>query len=124
MSQVSVIQKLVSVAIYPVTLSLSILAFAYARMLGLPLAVASYGAVVLGAILIVVAEYSWTYKPSWTPKKPVVLVDLAYMILIQMALPKILTLSLALWLLHQMNQWGIDLGVYWPHQSSIALQVV
>lgn len=87
----------------------------------LSLKFSAYLPVVLGASAILILELAAPYRPSWRPSRDVVFHDSVFLIVVQIALPALITLALveaaAAWFA------GPDLGL-WPDHWPIAAQAL
>ena len=82
---------------------------------------AAYLPVVLGASAILILERVAPYRPSWLPRRDEVVQDSWFLVIVQIALPAVITLALvesaAAWIA------GPGLGP-WPHDWPIAAQAL
>jgi hypothetical protein len=77
---------------YPITLALAISGFAALLDMGAPVAAAAYLPVVFVGVTILVLERFYPERLLWRPRADDVRADAAFLVLIQVALPRLLAL--------------------------------
>jgi sterol desaturase/sphingolipid hydroxylase (fatty acid hydroxylase superfamily) len=107
---------------YPVFVSGAIVAYGAMLGAGLSPAFAAYVPITVVATAIVLLELWFPERPEWRPRWSVVKADAAFMIVVQLALPRILAalcvLAIADWThTHARNSW-------WPHAWPLAAQII
>lgn len=110
--------------IYPGVMMAVILAYYGLRALGVNPVMSSYAGGLLAAILITVAEILLPYRPAWRPKRHDIIHDSLFLILIQVALPKALTLLAAIGVQHWVMRNGILLEGWWPLHYPVWIQML
>lgn len=107
---------------YPVTLALAVLGFALLLEGGAPAALAAYLPVFLVGVAILVLERLFPENLQWQPRATDVRADAAFLALIQVGLPRALTLVIVL----TISKWshGRVHSPVWPHSWPLAAQVV
>jgi sterol desaturase/sphingolipid hydroxylase (fatty acid hydroxylase superfamily) len=118
------LKTLVSFVAYPLILTLGVAQYLALVSAGLPLQASSYGTVLLAALLITVLENYFPHKDEWKGTRDDIRTDLTYMMTIQLALPTLLGLSLALYLKNQTASMGLQISTYWPHHWPVGFQVI
>ncbi|OJU10255.1 MAG: hypothetical protein BGN86_16835 [Caulobacterales bacterium 68-7] len=104
-------RKLLQRLLYPFTLLAALGAMALAIRFGVPLAVAPYLAVIVGAALILWGERTIPYRPAWRPSGRDIVDDGLFMAAVQVLLP--LGLSwLAVYLVQRLTA-GAGLTLHW-----------
>lgn len=106
--------------IYPLTMAAAVALFAWSMRVGLPVMFAAYHAVMLGAAAVVIAEQLMPCRPHWRPRRPDVATDALYLLLVQMALPMLLSLGLASLVLSV----ELPTPALWPHAWPVVAQVL
>ncbi|MGZ3238442.1 MAG: GH3 family domain-containing protein [Burkholderiaceae bacterium] len=107
---------------YPLFFACAVSAFGIMHAAGMPLLVAVYIPIVLVASGIIVLESKFSENPDWRPTWADIKEDVAFMAIVQVAMPRILALlsilAISGWLhKHASNQW-------WPHSWSLAAQII
>jgi sterol desaturase/sphingolipid hydroxylase (fatty acid hydroxylase superfamily) len=90
---------------------------------GLPLLAAAYVAVTLAAGTVTLFEFVIPYDRAWQPQWNEVKNDLLFMVAIQMVLPQLLGLFVALTLLDALEPIALPIRQLWPRTLSVWLQV-
>jgi len=109
---------------YPAVMAIGFgLYAASAPLLGSP-ALASYLAVAVAALLITLHEIALPYRRSWRPSAAELRVDALFLILIQVALPYLLAVTLVVALSALARENGLVIRALWPHEAPVAAQTV
>ncbi len=117
------VSKLVAGSSYPAILTV---AFALATALtagGLPVAAASYVAVLAAAALVTLHEIKFPYRTKWRPTAREIWDDVQFMAVVQVALPYLLSITVVVLLADYLRTSGIVIGGLWPHGLPVAAQV-
>jgi ornithine lipid hydroxylase len=107
---------------YPITLALAISGFAALLGMGAPVAAAAYLPVVFVGATILALERFYPERLLWQPRATDVRADATFLILIQVALPRLLAL-LAVLLISKRTH-GTAYSSLWPHTWPLAAQIV
>jgi ornithine lipid hydroxylase len=107
---------------YPAMLALAVLGFGLLLAVGAPTAVASYLPVFLVGVTIVVLERHFPESLLWRPHPADVRADVAFLTLVQVALPRVLVLMTVA----PLSAWTHDraLSHLWPHAWPLAAQII
>jgi sterol desaturase/sphingolipid hydroxylase (fatty acid hydroxylase superfamily) len=89
---------------------------------GLPTALASYAAVLIGAALITLHEVRLPCRKDWRPCASEVGNDALFMVTVQIALPYILSITLVIALATHLNTAGFAVQGFWPDDWPVAAQ--
>jgi len=91
---------------------------------GMSLPVATYVPVLCGALIITALEWLHPYRTQWRPSQDEVMADAAYMLWVQILLPRLFGFLIALTLLSLLgsNDWA--LSKLWVHDWPIGFQAV
>jgi len=111
-------------AAYPLVLALGIALYLGLLALGAPLLVATYTPVVLGMVAITGLEHVIPYRASWRAGRREVRDDALYLVLIQAALPRLLSFLAAVTLLSWLEHAPLATLQLWPAHLPIGAQVV
>lgn len=99
---------------YPVLMAVCLGMYFALRAAGTGIFVSSYLPVAIGAGVITLLERFHPYRPAWTPERGEMRNDLAFMVTVQILLPKLLAFAIAVWGLHRLRAWGWTLDGWWP----------
>ena len=80
--------------------------------------------VVLGALLVTLLEIRFPKRRIWRPGKSEVRDDIAYMVIVQMILPRVMVLLLILALVQPIQSTWTVLPGMWPHAAPLWLQAM
>lgn len=119
--------KAMSYVIYPVIVILSVGIYAFSSSRGGSIALSGFGAVVLGAVLIMLFEQFMPYQLKWRPRPEDIKDDLLYTAFIQIALPKALGFTIVILLASQIGLDAPFAGVWprtWPVTAQALLLIV
>ena len=116
--------RLIAWTSYPLIIFLALTAHFIFMFSGMNLLAATYIPVLLAAALITLLEFHFPEREPWLPNRSDVLNDLAYMLLVQGLLPRILGFFAIISLLRALDLEQKGLFDLWPHQWSMAAQVL
>ena len=107
---------------YPLFVGAAVSAFGWMLASDAPLALAAYVPVIVVGVSIVALEWRFPEYDQWRPRWTDIRADAAFMILVQVALPRVLAalgvIALAAWMHeHARSEW-------WPHDWPLAAQAV
>ena len=85
---------------------------------------ASYAAVLTGALLVTLHELKLPYRAEWRPSHHDVRADVAFMLAIQVALPLLLSFLAVIAIADVLDDAGIARKGLWPHGQSILVQAI
>jgi len=110
------------VLLYPVVSIGACVAFFLLERSGAPTMVAAYGAILLAAIVITVAEQRLPYRAAWAADRSMVTTDVAFLAVVQMVIPAFAAIAFALCAGAFANSvW--EVRHVWPHHLPGILQV-
>jgi sterol desaturase/sphingolipid hydroxylase (fatty acid hydroxylase superfamily) len=107
---------------YPVLLTCAVAAFGAMLAAGLPLALAVYAPIILVAVTIILLELQFPERVDWRPQRADIKADAAFMVWVQVALPRVLALAIVLAIAGWMH--GHAPSPWWPHDWPLAIQVI
>ena len=110
--------------VYPATMVGAFVVNARLLSVGLPILVAAYASAALAASAVTFFEFVVPYDKAWQPRWADVKNDLLFMVTVQMVLPQLLGLLLALTLLGYLESLALPMAQLWPRESPLFLQVV
>jgi ornithine lipid hydroxylase len=89
---------------------------------GAPITLATYAPVFLAGMALLALERRFPERPDWRPRAADVKADVAFLVLVQLVLPRVLILVTVLWL----SSWTHDRTAAgtWPHGWPLAVQIV
>ncbi len=114
--------RLISAGSYPAVMALGLVLYVSLVALGWPVAVASYTAVLIGAALVTLHELKLPYRTDWRPAGREVRTDTLFMIVVQVGLPYLLSITLVLALADLLATNGITISGIWPHRLPVLVQ--
>ena len=120
----SPVRSVVRWVAYPGTIGLGFFLQHTFLGMGQSLLIASYGAVILCSGLITALEYGFPARKEWLGGKREWTNDFIFMGVVQMVLPKLLSLAVPLIAIDLMAANGAATGGIWPHHWPIALQTI
>ncbi len=109
---------------YPMTMVGAFVVNAQLLSVGVPSLVAAYASVALAASAVTFFEFVIPYDKAWQPRWADVKNDLLFMVTVQMVLPQLLGLLMALTLLGYLESLALPMAQLWPRESPLFLQVV
>ena len=90
---------------------------------GLSITLASYAAVLIGATLVTLRERQLPYRVEWRPSASEIGTDALVMVVVQIALPYLLSITLVVALSGFLKTSGLIVQDLWPQNLPIAAQV-
>jgi ornithine lipid hydroxylase len=101
---------------YPAVMTVCILIYYGLISCGINLSLSSFIAGIVGGLgLITLLEIILPYRKEWLPNRSEIKTDLIFMLITQIALPKLLTIITVVYLVSFTKTNGIQLAEYWPH---------
>ncbi len=114
--------KVIVGASYPTVLTFGFGTFAALAAQCLHVTLASYIAVLAGAALVTLHELKLPCRAEWRPGLPEVGADTLFMLVVQVALPYLLSITLVIFLAEQLRVGGFIVEGLWPHELPVAAQ--
>ena len=109
--------------VYPATMAGAFGVNAALLSTGFPILVASYVAATLAAGVVTFLEFLIPYDRAWQPRWTDVKNDLLFMVAVQMVLPQLLGLLVALTLLDYLEPFALPMARLWPRALPLLPQV-
>lgn len=116
-------ERIAAAVAYPMNITLAFLLFDQLMGFGVEVEIAAYFSVVAGAALITLHEVKLPYRNAWKPSSTDVKSDLAFMVVVQVALPYFLSISIVLGAAKLISGSGITIARVWLHDLPMSLQV-
>ncbi len=117
------ISRLAEVGSYPVVIVLGFALYMTLAGAGWHVTLASYGAAAVGVGLIALHEIKLPYRKDWRPPGEDVRTDAIFLIVVQVALPYLLAITLVVGLAGALKAGGLTVDVLWPHNLPVVAQV-
>ena len=117
------ISRLAEAGSYPMVIALGFVLYMTLAEVEWHVTIASYGAAVVGVTLIAVHEIKLPYRRDWRPAAEDFRTDATFRIVVQVALPYLLTITLVIGLAGALQAGGLTVDVFWPHHLPVVAQV-
>jgi len=109
---------------YPLVMIITLIIYYAILAQGIDCSMASYIAAIIGGVILITAlEHVLPYRDNWSADKSEVKTDITFMLLVQIALPRLLSLMTAMWLVEQVNHNGNSFQAWWPHHLAVWQQI-
>lgn len=108
-------RALIAACAYPLVIAAAYALFGALAHWGVPIGLSAYAAVLAGALLITWHEIRLPYSREWRPQAAEVGTDALFLGAVQIGLPLLLSVSLAVALAEFLRDAGIAPGNLWPH---------
>lgn len=118
------VEKAVIYGSYPIVLVLGIVLFEVLAGLGLSVTISAYVAVAAGAAVITLHEILLPCRKEWRPGISDIGSDVLFMVIVQIALPFLLSISLVLLIADYFRSADIAIDSAWPHDTPIVVQAM
>lgn len=109
---------------YPGTIAVTLALHSWLLSFADDALIAAYISMLVGAGLVTLLEWYYPNQKQWRPAMREVIDDLVYMGIVQMILPKLLTISVALIVAGALWPDKAPFTSFWPHQYPIVVQVI
>jgi sterol desaturase/sphingolipid hydroxylase (fatty acid hydroxylase superfamily) len=116
------VARLAAAASYPAVIAGGFALYAGFIGAGLPVTLASFAAVLIGAGVITLHEIALPNREAWKPDAGEIGNDAAFMVTVQVALPYLLSLTLVIAIAEFLKARGIGVAGFWPHDIPVAAQ--
>lgn len=119
------LRKIITWTVYPGVMAFSLALYYGLIHYGLSLPLSSFIAAIIGGLgLITLFEIILPYRKEWLPNRNEIKTDLVFMLLIQLALPHLLTIFTVVYLVSFVNSYGLDITGFWPYDYPIWVQML
>ena len=115
--------KLAEAGSYPVVIVLGFALYLALAGVGLDVRLAAYGTALVGVCLIVLHEILLPYRRDWRPPAEDVRTDTLFLVVVQVALPYLLAITVVIGLAGAMRAAGLTINIFWPHNLPVVAQV-
>ena len=112
--------RVIAVVSYPAVIAFAFCLFTVLAALEVHVMPAAYISAVAGAALVTLHEWKWPCRTEWRPGSHEVGADTLFMLVVQVALPYLLSISLVIFLAEQLRAGGLTAGGFWPHDWPVA----
>ncbi len=116
--------RFVAALSYPAIMVLGFVLYGVATSAGVSVTLASYGAVLVCAALITVHEIALPYRREWKPERGELGTDAVFMVLVQIALPLLLAITVVVAIADYLDATGMYVHGIWPHDWPVIVQVI
>lgn len=120
----TIVSQIVRVVSYPGVVALGFVLFVLFERAGLPLTLSSYIAVAVAAGLITLHEILLPHRGDWKPAGREIANDATFLVVVQIALPYVLSLAAVLWLADAAQAEGWTITALWPHDLPVVVQAL
>ncbi len=117
-------RKLLPWLFYPLVMTTAFLLFALLQMQGISLKVTTYITIITAAVIITLLELNFPYSIKWRPRMEDVRVDMAFMTLVQLALPPLIGFTFTYMLIEPALALNLPFVQFWPHAWPTWMQVL
>jgi ornithine lipid hydroxylase len=109
---------------YPVVVAGAFAAYAALQNAGLPLVLSAYLPIVATAGIVTLLERRFPHRDAWIPEAHDVSTDLAFMTIVQLAAPPLISFLFAYALIDPVRALNLPIASIWPHGWPIWAQAV
>ncbi len=109
---------------YPAVVTAVFLLFVLLQAVGMPLAVSTFAPVFLAAGLVAWLEHHFPHRLEWRPPASEVKTDLAFITVVQLAVPPFVKFLFAYLLLGPVSSLNLPTTALWPHGLPIWMQAI
>lgn len=119
------LRSILTWTVYPGVMTFSLILYYVLIHYGLSLVLSSFIAAIIGGLgLITLFEVILPYRREWLPNTKEIKTDVIFMLLIQIALPKLLTILTVVTLLSFVNSHELELTFFWPQHFPVWIQML
>jgi len=119
------IRNILTWAVYPAVMAVSLVLYYGLIHYGVSMPLSSFIAAIIGGLgLITLFEIVLPYRKEWLPNRSEIKTDIVFMLLIQVVLPKLLTIFAAVYLVSFIEAYGLQLTNFWPHDWPVWVQML
>lgn len=118
-------RNILSWTVYPGVMSLGLMIYYVLKSHGINVFLSSYVATIIAGVgLITFFELVLPYRKEWLPSSSEVGTDFLFMMLVQVLLPQLISISFVSWLLGFVKNSNWNISDFWPHNYPIWIQIL
>ncbi len=117
-------QRIIPWLHYPLVMSLVFSLFVFLQSLGVSLAASTYLPIITAAILITFLEFKFPHSTAWKPDFSELRIDLMFMVVVQLALPPLISFTFIYLLVEPIKTLNLPLSQLWPHAWPVWAQAI
>jgi sterol desaturase/sphingolipid hydroxylase (fatty acid hydroxylase superfamily) len=111
--------------VYPGVMSIGLMIYYGLKSYGINIFLSSYIATIIAGVgLITFFELVLPYQKEWLPSSSEVGTDFLFMMLVQVLLPQLISISFVSWLLGFVKNSHWNISDFWPHNYPIWIQIL
>jgi len=111
--------------VYPGVMSIGLMIYYVLKSHGINILLSSYIATIIAGVgLITFFELVLPYQKEWLPTSSEVGTDFLFMLLVQVLLPQLISISVVSWLLGFVKNSNWNISDFWPHNYPIWIQIL
>jgi sterol desaturase/sphingolipid hydroxylase (fatty acid hydroxylase superfamily) len=111
--------------VYPSVMSIGLMIYYVLKSHGINVFLSSYIATIIAGVgLITFFELVLPYQKEWLPSSSEVGNDFLFMMLVQVLLPQLISISFVSWLLGFVKNSNWNISDFWPHNYPIGIQIL
>ncbi|WP_445174310.1 sterol desaturase family protein [Microcoleus sp.] len=111
--------------VYPGVMSFGLMIYYGLKTHGINVFLSSYIATIIAGVgLITFFEIVLPYRKEWLPSSSEVGTDFLFMMLVQVLLPQLISISVVSWLLGFVKNSNWNISDFWPHNYPIWIQIL
>ena len=119
------VRNILTWTVYPGVMSICLMIYYVLKSHGINILLSSYIATIIAGVgLITFFELVLPYQKEWLPSKSEVGTDFLFMILVQVLLPQLISISFVSWLLGFVKNSNWNISDFWPHNYPIWIQIL
>lgn len=111
--------------VYPGVMSIGLMIYYVLKSHGINVFLSNYVATIIAGVgLITFFELVLPYRKEWLPSSSEVGTDFLFMMLVQVLLPQLISITLVSWLLEFVKNSNWNISDFWPHNYPIWIQIL
>jgi ornithine lipid hydroxylase len=118
-------REILTWTVYPGVMSIGLMIYYVLKSHGINVFLSSYIATIIAGVgLITFFELVLPYRKEWLPSSSEVGTDFLFMMLVQVLLPQLISISFVSWLLGFVKNSHWNISDFWPHNYPIWIQIL
>lgn len=119
------VRNILTWTVYPGVMSIGLMIYYVLKSHGINVFLSSYIATIIAGVgLITFFELVLPYQKEWLPSSSEVGTDFLFMMLVQVLLPQLISISFVSWLLGFVKNSNWNISDFWPHNYPIWIQIL